>query len=146
MQNYKESWAQEEGWTYDEAEMEEDVFKRRVGKHPTIESILSLVSMVEEDTLTAMAENWDYDAAKESGLVGCLDSTYTEQSLEAIFLQNQTDLTLLRVLQCFEYFGNEPVNNAQERERVQKFDIAGDIASTWNKEERCGVGPFPPKS
>lgn len=47
MARYKDSWTQE-GWTYDETEMREDLFRHRFGERPTAEMILASIPIVKE--------------------------------------------------------------------------------------------------
>ena len=135
MPKYKDSWASHSveaaaanndsvaSWTYDESEMEENVFKHRLGKQPTISNIVDLVARYKEDKLKEMAK----------------DKDSKERNLEAIILENQNDLTLLRVLKNVDTFGEKPYVNMRGIEVPNTRDIAGDVTAKWDRENRSGV-------
>ena len=94
-EKYKKNWERyttntEGGWVYDEIEMEEDMFKHRIGKHPILRQILHAIPIVEHDSIPEVT-------AKTPS-----DPRASPFETEAILLDNQNDLTLLRELEMFD--------------------------------------------
>jgi hypothetical protein len=115
-----------------ESEMQEDVFRRRLGPQPTIESILRLASMVEEVKLKEMTENWNSSSATAGTWKTKTSSgkkkICSERVLEAITLEDCNDLALLRLLLGVHSFG-----------KAATKDLVVDITATWDKENLLGV-------
>lgn len=110
VEKYKDSWASEH-WVYDESEMAEESFQHKLGQRPTILSILEMLSEYPKELKKSEAD--------------------------AIFLSDNKDLPLLRVLQKVSSFGKTlcAVNPL-----ISKADgIAGDISATYCKQSCSGV-------
>lgn len=121
IEKYRESWSAADtstaAWTYDAAEMEEEVFRSRLGKHPRINDLLTLLLNVREEKLKEWMSN---DKMKEKGL-------------EAMILDNPCDAALLKALHISTKLGEEPLpyENGEYP--------CGDISAVWHKAERKGV-------
>jgi len=120
IQSFSKYWEENKGspnWEYNEAEMENDFFRHRIGKHPDIEMILHSIPVTK------------IDGIPESGsYVKGLTNQTNEPSIsetEALILDRQSDLNLLRELLAFAQNG---------------FDGLGlTTDATWNGSERKGV-------
>jgi hypothetical protein len=119
---YKKNWERygtdmAGGWVYDEKEMEEDMFKHRIGKHPILRQILHSIPIVEHDSIPEVT------AKTPSDLRACPFET------EAILLDNQNDLTLLRELEMFD-----------QQLRNETEEVLGlKIHAKWDSSARKGV-------
>jgi hypothetical protein len=117
-EKFSKYWKENEGsadWEYDEAEMEYDFFRHRIGKRPTISMILLSIPVTKSDSIP--------DSGAFEQRVFCLTEPSVNET-EALLLDNQDDLKLLRELWPF-------VSDC--------FSLGLDITASWNKSERKGV-------
>ena len=98
----------------DQSDMKEEVFQHRLGARPTIESVLSLISIFEEEKLGEFAV--DENAQCQMNIV--------EKDLEATVLDNLNYLALSQVLHDIGSFGKEPWTMCSS-----ESDPAGDITA-----------------
>jgi hypothetical protein len=116
-------WKENEGspkWVYDEAEMENDFFRHRIGKQPTLAYILTSIPVTEDDSIPQEGKlQQSYSWNSSSGGKPSLSET------EALLLENKSDLKLLREMYSFTY--SEP-------------DTLGlTLTAQWNKTQQKGV-------
>jgi hypothetical protein len=135
MKAYRKNWALYEGsdpkWTFSEAEMEEDVFKHRLGEHPSLEMILASIPVVSPENIP---ETGSFNLKEKNRFFGGAESENREVSAdetEAIILQNRNDVGLLQELINFGSVGCDRDGGA--------VLLDGDITAAWNSTERSGV-------
>jgi hypothetical protein len=163
LKTFQEQWAKHEGtspeWTYDEAEMEEDMFRLRFGPRPSLRSILATIQVIQGDKVpyngafkyyvkppqSAYEDDDDDDTFSvdydedESAFETSLPSNCREKIIPAICNFGYTDVIWMekngRVI-FDELYGMD----AQINESYSYYSpVAGDVEATWNKEERRGV-------
>ena len=131
---FKQRWMENENdpkWSYSAAEMEEDVFRHRLGKHPLISVILSSLPIVSPDkipetgSLIRHVSSYDGEVREPQQL--------SADESDAIIVENRNDVALLRELANFASIGLE----------YQTVSVStpldGDIVATWNTAARSGV-------
>jgi len=116
-------WKENEGspkWVYDEVEMENDFFRHRIGKQPTLFYILASIPVTEDDSLPEEGKlqqsfSWQSSSRNKPSL----------SETEALLLENKGDLKLLREMYFFTY---------------SEIDTLGlTLTAQWNKTQRKGV-------
>jgi hypothetical protein len=157
LEDYHEKWVTHLGsdpkWTFSEAEMEQDLFEHRFGKHPLLEMILTSIPIVAEDKIpkTVPAEKkeirkvhrsidfFGYDSSGDSDDYESDDyrtlertgTTLSNDETEALILDRPRDRILLEELLNFGSIGfTKPTKNAS---------LYGDIVASWDAGARSGV-------
>ncbi len=168
LQTCQAQWAKYEGtspeWIYDEAEMQEDVFRFRLGSRPWLGSILAGIQVMSEDKVPddGSFKYWilpppsdDEDDDDEHRRM--LRANHDSDDEEDVFGDN-FDFDFHREESFYKtsYFGYNDVilmdkNSRVIFEELYKLNadtngegphhslLAGDVVATWNKEARCGV-------
>jgi hypothetical protein len=119
---YKESWEQN-NWTYNEADMEEELFLHRFGDRPTLDMLLDSLPILKD--------------IPETGVVKPTDLTYNTASAvetEAMILDKHSHKALLEVLQGFSSFGK-----GRSTVRDIHDGALGDMTAKFDKVTRSGV-------
>ena len=123
IEDFKKNWEEHEDtsdkWTYNDTEMEEDFFRHRIGKNPCLDRILLSVPVVAADSIPETAK------VITSNYAAIIDrSNPAANETEALLLENDADLTLLRELHEF----------------CEYNDVLGMILrAKWDKVQRQGV-------
>jgi len=121
LEEVKRYWKEHEGkshnWVYNASDMEEDCFSHRIGKHPTLQSILASIPVVKPDSIPETGKvrgnRWDNKSAPSAN------------EMEALLLDNAQDLDLLRELNAFSDYRDTQVNY--------------NLQAKWDKVKRKGV-------
>jgi hypothetical protein len=128
MSKFAGNWAENKGkleWTYNEHEMEEELFRHRFGKRPTLSTILASIPVVAPDQIPKDGEGWG---------ASCLrDKMASASETQAILLDDPNDTVVLQEIQrnaCT--FGDGA--------RTYHHDhLSGDITAHWDSHQRKGV-------
>lgn len=117
-------WTENEGspkWVYSEADMENDFYRHRIGKQPTLLYILQSIPVTENDAIPEGG-----DPRRNDIYIGGNESEQKPSVCEneAILLENKADLSLLQEVY---FFGSSD------------SVIGTTLTSTWNKTRRNGV-------
>jgi hypothetical protein len=131
---YKANWeanADDPKWTFDESEMEQDLFRHRFGSRPYIDMILASIPVVAEDKIPQSAvvtkrRNGPYESHSASA-----DET------EALLVQLQNDRAILEELMNFGSIGREDLHKDDTSRTEAPLD--GNIMATWDTTSRSGV-------
>jgi hypothetical protein len=145
MEKYSEKWAQE-AWTYDENEMEQELFDHRLGKFPVLEMIVASMPITTEDKIPSDGRHLENDVQGNQvwGHLGKDDEgTRFKASVsetEAVLIDNHEDgLILKELLKTAPGFG--ATTAAKPTERLYSY-IDGDIKAVWDSNTRKGVSEF----
>ena len=169
MQQYKESWdnadTSKPEWTYSEADMEEDFFHHRLGKHPTLQMILASIPVVERSKMPkdgshsmGSFEKEDYTDAETCELPSTYDIERCPNSdrffywssqdnpnvpsvdeTEGIHVNSTNAIVLFQNL--YSLAGNDP-SASKTTSRWKNYDerpCSYGITANWNKESRKGT-------
>ena len=125
---YKEYWEKfGSSWVYNESDMDEDFFRHRIGKHPTLPMILGAIPVLTEDKIpdestVNFKSDWNssYNRANSKPLVS---------ETEALLLSGQND----RVL--FEELNQFTSSSSTSDESFLHFTLEG----KWDKDSKIGV-------
>jgi hypothetical protein len=134
MKKYSEKWAQEE-WTYDESEMEQELFEHRLGKFPVLEMIVASMPITTEDKIPSDGRHRerDYDGAEVLAKASVSET-------EAVLIDNHGDSLILKtLLKTSPTFG---AGNAAEPTDYVCSYIDGDIKAVWDSNTRKGVSTY----
>jgi hypothetical protein len=137
---FQKQWASSPEWVYDEAEMEEDMFRHRFGTYPSLHNILNTIQVWrdDDDDETRKDGEEEEEDDDESFAHGSDDEDENEYNAALSFgytdviLMEKHDRVVLLELQKFDSVGIP--GSKQDKVRV-----AGDITALWNKNERRGV-------
>jgi hypothetical protein len=111
-------------WTYDEAEMEDDTFRHRLGKRPLLKNVLDCIPIVEKEKMPK--------SGHVTGLTLNGKESSAAEDTEGIVLENRNDLQLLQILATTDGFRGMAGRN-------DGHPIDGDIVASWDKTSRAGV-------
>lgn len=125
MYHFQPQWEKYEDrapeWTYDAHEMDEEFFRHRVGKYPSLEALLLLFGDDQVDVgpsrLTFLGFNINITDKND---------TTAPDSVERLWRR------IFQQLLPFQTVGFP-------KRRLTETSIVGDIVASWNREERCGV-------
>ncbi|CAB9523044.1 regulator of chromatin subfamily A member 3-like 1 [Seminavis robusta] len=125
MNAFKLSWEQNKNsWTYDEADMEEELFLHRFGARPTVDMILASLPIVREVPKDGVVK----PTGNKSKLCSAVET-------EAILLEKANHKSLLEVLyNCFGTVATNP-KDGDARARL----VSGEILAEFDKSTRKGV-------
>jgi hypothetical protein len=135
MEKYSEKWAQEE-WTYDESEMEQELFEHRLGKFPVLEMIVASMPITTEDKIPSDGR---HDERDHAGPQVAAKASISET--EAVLIDNHGDSLILKEL--FKTSPSFGATNASEPTENLYSYIDGDIKAVWNSSTRKGVSKVP---
>lgn len=117
----KKFWDEFEGtssnWEYNEADMEEDFFRHRIGRRPLLRHVLNAIPLVKPDSIPESSS-----------------SEVSQTETEALILENQNDLSILRELERFDK--NWGLNDANLGGATP---LEMNISADWNTAKRSGV-------
>ena len=140
---FKQAWI-DGGYTYKAEEMESDVFRHRLGKHPTIEKILESLPIVAEEKIPTTGA---YVRSNRS-CSGNENDVLADET-DAVIIENQNHQKLLHVLQDFVYGRNIGFRyntlqtGPKKGKKVREFDsssyLRGDVVAKWDGTSRSGV-------
>jgi hypothetical protein len=134
MKKYSEKWVQEE-WTYDESEMEQELFEHRLGKFPVLEMIVASMPITTEDKIPSDGRHRerDYDGAEVLAKASVSET-------EAVLIDNHGDSLILKTL--FKTSPTFGAGNAAEPTDYVCSYIDGDIKAVWDSNTRKGVSTY----
>lgn len=132
MKRFQTTWSDYEGssaeWIYEQAEMEHDVFRYRIGNRPSLQMILKSIPVVREDLIPEDGVFVPIDDERDERQDG--GHNVLEDDTDAILVDCK-DRILLQELISFQSIGWD---------RPQKDSpIDGDITAGWQSDKRCGV-------
>jgi hypothetical protein len=131
MEKYSEKWAQE-AWTYDESEMEQELFEHRLGEFPVLEMIVASMPITTEDKIPSDGRYRERDS---EGAQVMAKASVSET--EAVLIDNHGDGLILKTLfKTSPKFG--AANAAEPTESLCSY-IDGDIKAVWDNSTRKGV-------
>lgn len=113
------------GWTYDEAEMETDFFRHRIGRRPTLGYIIKSLPL-KDDYIPEITGALRSDAISTK-------PCFTES--EAIILENKKDKGIL--MEIYQFVRDEECFFRDNSEL-----IGLDLTAEWDKGKRTGVSLF----
>lgn len=133
---YKESWASGEAsdptrWTFSQAEMEEEVFKHRLGQYPLIEMILASLPVVPVEKLPKSGSLKKRNSFAYRAMSGEPTRVSADET-DAIVVKNRVHCSLLEELLNFGTIG------CMDRD-TSKALLDGDIVASWNSAAQTGV-------
>jgi hypothetical protein len=132
MGKYSEKWAQEE-WTYNETEMERELFEHRLGELPLLEMIVASIPITTEDKIPSDGKDHKNDRYEDRDLEG-YDTKASVSETEAVLIDNTGDSLILKELfKTSPTFGTKPIH---------PLYIDGDIKAVWDSNTRKGVSTF----
>jgi hypothetical protein len=105
-------------WIYNEAEMEEDMFRHNFGKFPSLRTILANIPVVEENKIP---RDGHHESWKSNGRPAA-----RAEDTDAILLTDRNHIVILQELHSVGFPSSA-------------HSVNGDITAKWNREERCGV-------
>jgi hypothetical protein len=125
MSKFRKRWADNKckpEWTFDETDMEEELFRHRLGKRPTLATILASIPVLPRDQIPL-------DGGLDQG-AGYKVASASET--QAIILDDTSDIVVLQEIQRNSVrFGGGP--------RYHLDPLGGDIVAHWDSEQRQGV-------
>ena len=144
---YKQRWKDHEGsgpeWTFSESEMEEDVFRHRLGQYPSLQIILASIPVLPKDKLPKEGSLY----MKTDGTrYGFTESYYdVEPPANRRVSADETEAIIVddrhRVL-LEELFNFGSVGRRKDAAETPVAILDGDIVASWNASERRGVRYF----
>jgi hypothetical protein len=125
MNKFQKRWADNEfkpEWTFNEKEMEEELFRHRFGKRPTLRTILASIPVLPRDQIP-----------KDGGLgSGAPHRMASVSETQATLLDDPRDVLVLQeISRNSRKFGGGA--------RGDYETLAGDIVARWDSEQRKGV-------
>lgn len=143
---YSDRWEQEE-WTYNETEMEQELFEHRLGESPALEMILASMPITTQDKIPS--DGKQHQAYQTYTGVAATEASLSET--EAVLVDNHGDSLILKELfKTCPKFGTtraralEPsptdqkgVEPTEPLYRCEYLD--GDIKAVWDSNTRKGV-------
>jgi hypothetical protein len=129
---YKTNWesADENSpeWVYNEAEMEEDTFRHRLGTHPEIVRILECIPTVSEDKIkkTGLVRKSNVDPRFSQNRAGNTKNPALAEETNAIIIQKQSHIQLFMAL-----YEMVP--------RREQGITTSDVVAEWDTSSRSGV-------
>ena len=124
MKRFKSRWEQYEntspGWTYSQAAMEKEVYEHRLGGIVETTTILRLVSPLQVDKLP---EDGQFE---HEGIMNEPDRKYSAFETDSIIFEDHKSISLFLALEMNCGLGKA---------------IPIEISSSWNEQQRQGVGP-----
>mmetsp|Transcript_17991 Transcript_17991/g.26380 ORF Transcript_17991/g.26380 Transcript_17991/m.26380 type:complete len:1495 (-) Transcript_17991:800-5284(-) len=134
-----QSYWSEEGQTYDQSEMDEDMFKHRIGEYPLLKMLLSSIPIVAEGDIpktgtvrnpvtTQISGSWRWTSEPPAAA----------HETEAILLESLNHRVLLEELYHFHDIAEQKNEDVLIRMRDGDDTIGGDIRATWDKAGRKG--------
>jgi len=123
MDKYKASWRMADkaspAWKYDESEIEEDIFRHRLGKRPRLQSRSSRPCI-------------KFVSRNEKGRI-------EKNQQEAIIVENENDLSLLQFLRLATQIGMGNHKDHCTGRILADMSIRGNIEAAWDKANRKGT-------
>jgi hypothetical protein len=139
MECFLEKWVEHE-WTYNESEMEQELFDHRLGELPLLEMIVASMPIATEDKIPTDGKQWATSQSQSQWREG--DNAKASLSeTEAVLIDNHVDGLILK-----ELFKNSPkfgaAGAAETDEPTLTQFLDGDITATWDSNTRKGVSTF----
>ncbi len=164
MKAFASQWATYEGtspaWKYDEVDEEEDLFHHRLGRYPSLETILRSIPVLRDDWIPTDGHYWmwgkqqqqveteqtnkpawhddddddeDGQEKKKKEKKAPTTKTTRAEDTDAIVLLDKKHLLLLQEIFKFRHVACPPSTYCNPSM------MGGDIVAKWNREERQGV-------
>jgi hypothetical protein len=128
MSKFEHNWAVNKGkpeWTYNEQEMEEELFRHRFGKRPTLSTILASIPVLAPDEIPK--------DGRIGSPAGPSDEMASASETQAILLDNPNDVVVFQEIQ------RNSSTFGQGTRTYQHDPLSGDITAHWDSNERKGV-------
>lgn len=128
MKKFQQKWADNKSkteWTFDQQEMEQELFRHRFGNRPTLSNLLASIPVLAPDKIPKDGEGW-------SGAFPA-DRMASASETQAILLDDPNDAVVLQEIQRNSHTFGEGTT------RFQHDHLAGDIRAHWNSVQRKGV-------
>jgi len=142
MDAFKKRWAENEnkspGWKYDEAEMEHDTFRHRIGSRPTLRMILASIPIVPEDEIpeTGVVNN---PLRPDSGWSSGWQSKKTAANeCEALLISSRNHKALFVELDKFGDVLEKKKDGEDDVFAKSSNVLRANIQATWDKATRTG--------
>jgi hypothetical protein len=131
MDQYRNIW-EEQQWTYDETEMEQELFDHRLGNFPLLEMIVASMPITTEDKIPTEGRHYtEYQTGD--------DAKASLSETEAVLIDDDGESLILK-----ELFKTSPLfGGAAETDKpTQTQYIDGDITAMWDRSTHRGVSTF----
>jgi hypothetical protein len=133
MKRFQKMWAKNKDnpeWSFNEKEMEEELFRHRFGKRPTLQAILASIPILEQDKIPT---DGGLGANPSSGRPGNYSKIAAASETQAVLLDDPSNICVLHeISRNVHTFGTGKGRNTHDA-------LAGDILATWDSKKRKGV-------
>lgn len=141
---YKDKWAANDGsdpnWTFSHAEMQEDVFKHRLGQYPLLPMILASIPTVSQSKIPKTGSfymqkgGFLLSTSRYYGVRRPLKECASADETDAVIVEDDNDCNLLEELYNFGSVGCKT-----DAFTANDSNLDGDITASWDATTGSGV-------